>query len=213
MKKKVPLCVAIAGGSGSGKSTVVRELCKRFSQFHPVVIHQDNYYRDLSHLTPDQRNQVNFDHPEAFDFNLMHEQIVALSKGEAVVCPHYDYATHTRKKEGFTIEPKELIFFDGIFALHFYQLLPLFPIRIFVAASPDLRLARRLLRDVGERQRSVKSILDQYLASVRPMHQLFVEITKQNATHCLTWEQWDEEALNNLSSVISKGLSQDPVEV
>jgi uridine kinase len=167
-----PFVVGIAGGSGAGKSTLARELAVALAA--ALVVQLDWYYRDLSHLPPEQRAEWNFDHPDALDWELLRGQIGALRRGEAVLRPAYDFGAHARLAEPVEIQPQPVAIVEGILALHDARLRELLDLKIFVDAPRELRLGRRTLRDVVERGRTKGSVLLQFERTVEPMHGLYV---------------------------------------
>lgn len=176
-----PVVMGVAGGSGSGKSTVVTEVCRALPPGTPVILHHDAYYRDLSHLTFDERVRVNFDHPDSLETELMVDHVAGLLAGSAAELPTYDFSTHTRASATVRVEPAALIILDGILVLADARLRDLMDLRVFVDTDADVRLVRRLRRDVEERGRTAASVLDQYEATVRPMHLEFVEPSQRHA--------------------------------
>jgi len=168
------LIVGVAGGSGSGKTTVARAIHEPLG-VDAVLLDADSYYCDLSHLEFDQRKAVNYDHPDAFDVPLLVEQLDQLARGHAVQKPTYDYALHTRAQARMHVEPREVILVDGILLFADARLRSLFDIKVFVDVAEDIRFIRRLRRDIQERGRSLDSVIEQYLSTVRPMHLEFVE--------------------------------------
>lgn len=175
-----PLIIGVVGGSGSGKTTVTRAIYD-MEGVDAAFIDQDAYYRDLAHLPLEDRKRVNFDHPEAFDTELLVEQLGALQRGEAVDKPTYDYAGHTRARATERVESRHVILVDGILLFADARLRPLFDIKIYVDVAEDVRFIRRLQRDTAERGRSMDDVIRQYLATVRPMHLEFVEPSKRYA--------------------------------
>ncbi|HEY4601215.1 MAG TPA: uridine kinase [Cerasibacillus sp.] len=176
-----PVVIGVAGGSGSGKTSVTRSICNRFSDKTILVIEQDYYYKDQSHLPFEERLQTNYDHPLAFDNDLLVLHLQDLLNGHAINKPVYDYALHTRSNQVIPVEPKEVIILEGILILEDPRLVDLMDIKVFVDTDADLRIIRRIMRDINERGRSVESVIDQYIKSVRPMHLQFVEPTKRYA--------------------------------
>jgi uridine kinase len=173
--------LGIAGGTGSGKTTVARAIVDKIGRERVAYLEQDSYYKDLSHLPIEERRQVNFDHPDAFDNALLCEHVRALQQGRAVECPVYSYTESARLPETRRIEPRQLILVEGILVLENPQLRDLFKVKIFVDADDDIRLLRRLRRDTQVRGRSVEHVLGQYEATVRPMHLAFVSPSKRHA--------------------------------
>ena len=175
-----PLVIAVAGGSGSGKTTVARAIDEAVHR-ESVLIEQDAYYKDLSHLPLEERKKVNFDHPDAFDTELLVAQLRLLLSGQAVDRPTYDYPAHTRAAATVRVVPRDVILVDGILLFADARLRPLFDIKVYVDVADDVRFIRRLQRDVVERGRSMDSVIQQYLTTVRPMHLEFVEPSKRYA--------------------------------
>ena len=175
MGVKERVLLGVAGGSGSGKTTVVKEILARLHPRPVSVIHHDAYYTDLSHLPFEERVRVNFDHPDALETTLLVQHLTALKAGAAVEAPVYDFSTHTRTGETRRVEPTGVIIVDGILVLADPRLRGLLDIKVFVDTDPDIRFIRRLRRDQRDRGRSLESVVEQYLATVRPMHLAFVE--------------------------------------
>lgn len=173
-----PILIGIAGGTGSGKTSIAKQLLKEYGEGEVVVLEQDAYYNDLSHLQLDNRHQQNFDHPDAIDIELFNHQLIKLMKGQPVDVPVYDFTTHSRKDQIRSIQPHHVIVVEGILALHYPVLRELMDIKIFVDTPDDIRFIRRITRDVEDRGRTVQSVINQYLNTVRPMHQQFVEPSK-----------------------------------
>ncbi|WP_445324012.1 uridine kinase [Pseudogracilibacillus sp. ICA-222130] len=176
-----PVIIGVAGGSGSGKTSVTRAICERFGEEKILVIEQDYYYKDQSHLTFEERLETNYDHPLAFDNELLVEHVKTLLNNEPIEKPVYDYTIHTRSKEVIHVEPKQVIIVEGILILEHLPLVELMDIKVFVDTDADVRIIRRLLRDIKERGRSLDSVIQQYIESVRPMHLQFVEPAKRYA--------------------------------
>ncbi|TWT26219.1 uridine kinase [Planomicrobium sp. CPCC 101110] len=181
MSKNRPVVIGIAGGSGSGKTSVTNSIYEVFKENSVVVIEQDYYYKDQSHLAFEERLKTNYDHPLAFDTDLLIEHINSLLERKPIEKPVYNYALHTRSEETVGIEPKDVIILEGILVLDDVRLRELMDIKLFVDTDADLRIIRRLLRDINERGRTIDSVIDQYLKVVRPMHNQFIEPTKRYA--------------------------------
>ena len=177
----LPVVIGIAGGSGSGKTTVLQRIIRQFGADPIAVLDHDAYYRDLSHLSPEERTQFNFDHPDALETDLMREHLDRLVEGEAIEKPVYDFTTHTRRDDTETVEPRPVIIIEGILVLAESMLEERMDIKIYVDTADDIRLMRRIRRDIQERGRSIEGILRQYERTVRPMHLEFVEPSKRAA--------------------------------
>jgi uridine kinase len=173
--------MGVAGGSGSGKSTVVREVRRLLGPGTTAVIHHDAYYRDLAHIPFEERVDVNFDHPDSLETELMVQHVELLLRGNPVELPTYDFATHTRMSETERVDPTPVLVLDGILALSDERLRSLMDLKVFVDTDADVRLIRRLRRDMRKRGRSADSVIRQYQSTVRPMHQEFVEPSKRHA--------------------------------
>lgn len=178
---KRPVVIGIAGGSCSGKTSVTRAIYDVFRDHSVVVIEQDYYYKDQSHMTFEERLQTNYDHPLAFDTDLIIEHIHALLERKPIDKPVYDYVQHTRADEIVHVEPKDVIILEGILVLEDERLRELMDIKLFVDTDADLRIIRRIQRDINERGRTADSVIEQYLTAVRPMHNMFIEPTKRYA--------------------------------
>lgn len=175
------LVIGIAGGSGSGKTTVAENLIKMLPGEDVILIGQDNYYLDRSDLPLEERARINYDHPDAFDTKLLLEQLVMLRDGNSVQMPVYNYAIHARRPDTIPVKPAKVIILEGILVLYDKALRQQMDIKIFVDAEADVRFIRRLQRDIEERGRSLNSVIDQYLNVVRKMHLGFVEPSKRHA--------------------------------
>jgi uridine kinase len=176
-----PIIIGIAGGTGSGKSTVAKEIYRCLPEESISVIEQDSYYKDQSHLSFEDRTKTNYDHPDAFDTVLLLEHLKMLQDGKAIDKPIYDFSIHNRKKETIRVEPKHIIILEGILILTEPEVRELLNIKIFVDTDADVRIIRRIQRDIEERGRTINSVIDQYINVVRPMHLQFVEPTKRYA--------------------------------
>jgi uridine kinase len=183
MKKhsSLPFVIGVAGGSGSGKSTVTQQILSAFGTDVVSVVMQDDYYCDQTHLTPEVRRKANYDHPQAFDWPLLIGQVHALSQGQAIDMPQYDFTIDNRATRTTRVQPAPVIVIEGLFALFDADLRKMMSLKIFVDTAPDVRFIRRLQRDIAERGRSMDSVIAQYLETVRPMHKQFIEPTKRHA--------------------------------
>jgi uridine kinase len=175
------MIIGISGGTGSGKTTVAQKIISSVGSDRVVYLQQDAYYRNLGDMPLELRHRVNFDHPDAFDTELMINHLEALRAGESIEQPVYDYATHLRRKETLHVESRSVIIIEGILVFVDPDLRALMDMKIFVDTDADLRFIRRLDRDVHERSRTVESVIKQYLTTVRPMHLQFVEPSKRYA--------------------------------
>lgn len=175
------MIIGICGGTGSGKTTVANRILESVDAREVAVLQQDSYYRNLQDMPLDFRSAVNFDHPDALDNDLLVKHIRLLKNGQAVELPLYDFRTHTRQAETRRIEPKPIVIVEGILIFADARLRSEFDIRIFVDTPDDIRFIRRLQRDVADRGRTVESVIEQYLSTVRPMHMEFVEPSKRDA--------------------------------
>lgn len=173
--------IGIAGGTGSGKTTVVKKIMKALEGESVAVIPQDSYYNDNTHLTMDERRLINYDHPDAFDWDLMYQQISALRTGKSIEQPTYDYITSNRMSETIHITPCKVIIIEGIMALYHSNLRELMDLKIFVDTDADVRLIRNILRDTVERGRTPEMVIERYLKVLKPMHEQFIEPTKKYA--------------------------------
>jgi uridine kinase len=176
-----PFVIGVAGGSGSGKSTVTREVLASVGPEMVAVVMQDDYYLDQTHLSPEERRLTNYDHPKAFDWPLMVQHVRALRSGQPIEMPVYDFAADNRSSQTITVKPAPVIVIEGLFALFDADLRKMMSLKIFVDTAPDVRFIRRLQRDMAERGRSADSVIQQYLETVRPMHKQFIEPTRRNA--------------------------------
>ena len=176
-----PILIAVAGGSASGKTTVVRKILDKLDCKDVLVITQDDYYNDLSELSMEERKNINFDHPDSLDSKLLLEQLKDLLNNKPILKPKYDFSIHNRSKEKEYIEPKKIFILYGILTLRYPNILKLADIKIFVESDDDLRFIRRLLRDTKERGRTIESVVEQYISTVKPMYHQFVKPSKRNA--------------------------------
>jgi len=187
--------VGIAGGSGSGKSTLARRLKRRCAD-DAILIEEDFYYQDRSHIPFEERGNFNFDHPESVDFVLMLEQLTALKKGQVIEAPCYNFCTHAREPEVQEFRPARVVLVEGILLFTMDAMREIFDMKLFLDVPADLRLLRRIMRDVKERGRSLDNIRDQYVSTVRPMYEEFVEPTRDYADIVISGDWNIEETVN-----------------
>jgi uridine kinase len=204
-----PIVIGVAGGTGSGKTTVAKEILQRVGEEHIVYISHDSYYRDLSRLPPHLRAQVNFDHPDSLETGLLVEHLKALRAGQAIEIPIYDFTVHARTRETRRVEPAPVILVEGILIFAEPDLRALFDVKLYVDTDADVRFIRRLQRDVAERGRSVESVCQQYLTTVRPMHMEFVEPSKRHADVIIPEGGFNEVAVEMVAARIRSLLATD----
>ena len=174
------MVIGIAGGTGSGKTTITRKLVQRFGSDVSVIYH-DNYYKAHHDMSYEQRSKLNYDHPDAFDTYMLIDALRERKKGHSVVCPEYDYTIHDRSDRTVTIQPAKVVIVEGILIFQNRELCRQMDVKIFVDTDADVRILRRITRDVRDRGRSLESVVNQYLTTVKPMHEMFVEPSKRNA--------------------------------
>jgi uridine kinase len=199
----IPLIIGIAGGSGSGKTTVASEILSRVGSDKIAYLPHDAYYKDLSGLPPIQKCEINFDHPDSLESELLIKHIIELKKGKTIELPVYDFSTDRRTEKTIRINPHRVIVVEGILIFAEPGLRPLFDIKIFVDTDPDLRFIRRLQRDINERGRSPESVIEQYLKTVRPMHLEFVEPSKRYADVIIPEGGFNTAALDMVAARIA----------
>lgn len=204
-----PILIGIAGGTGSGKSTVANEIFYSLPGESIAVIEQDSYYKDQSHLTLEERKKTNYDHPDAFDTELLVKHLKMLLNGEAIEKPMYDFEVHNRKMETIRVEPKDIIILEGILILSEPEIRNLLDIKIFVDTDADVRIIRRIQRDIKERGRTIDSVIDQYMNVVRPMHMQFVEPTKRYADIIIPEGGYNKVAIDILIAKIKQILAKN----
>lgn len=209
MNHKRPVVIGIAGGSGSGKTSVTNAIYEVYKEHAVIVIEQDYYYKNQSHLEMEERLKTNYDHPLAFDTNLLIEHIHQLLNRQAIEKPIYDYALHTRAKDSIIVEPQDVIILEGILVLEDERLRKLMDIKLFVDTDSDLRIIRRILRDINERGRSIESVVEQYLSVVRPMHNQFIEPTKRYADIIIPEGGQNQVAIDLMVTKIKTILESD----
>lgn len=195
-----PIVIGVAGGTGSGKTTVTRQILNRVGTEHITYIAHDAYYRDLSHLPERLRAQINFDHPDALETELLVEHLKRLRAGQPVAMPVYDFSTHTRTERTRQVEPAPVIIVEGILVFVESELRELFDVKIYIDTDADVRFIRRLRRDIEERGRSVESVCQQYLSTVRPMHLEFVEPSKRYADVIIPEGGFNEVAIEMVAA-------------
>lgn len=200
--------IGVAGGSGSGKSTVTEHIIGAIGKENVAVLMQDSYYKDLSMIALEERKKINFDHPDAFDWDLLKQHINDLYNGLPVEMPTYDFAEYTRNNKTIILAPAPIVVFEGIFALKISELRKLMALRIFVDTAPDIRFIRRLQRDIEYRGRSVESVIKQYLEFVRPMYKKFIDPTKRHS-HINIPHGANRAALEMIVARIRAVLNQD----
>ena len=207
-KKLTPLAIGIAGGTGSGKTTVAMAILERAGAEHVAYLQHDAYYKDLSALEPAQRRQTNFDHPNSLESALMIEHVRQLKNWEAIEVPHYDFTAHTRLEETTRIEAKPIILVEGILLFTEAEMRDLFDIKLFVDTDADIRFIRRLQRDIEERGRTTDSVIKQYQATVRPMHLEFVSPSKRYADLIIPEGGYNQVAMDVVLARIEARLRQ-----
>lgn len=199
--------IGLYGGTGSGKTTIVEQILKEFPASEIQVISQDSYYKDTSHLTFEERCTLNFDHPDAIDFELLWQHIHALKKGETIARPVYCFKTHNRTNKTVTVVPKKILIIEGILILNYPKLRSLFDLKVYVDANSDMRMERRVSRDITERGRTPEEVLNRYLKTLKPMHQRFIEPMKIHADLVLENHQNSPLDLNALIAKIKSLVS------
>lgn len=195
------ITIGVYGGTGSGKTTIVSKIISEFPTNEIQVISQDSYYKDTSHLTFEERCALNFDHPDAIDFPLLYQHVNSLKNGDNIEQPVYSFETHNRTKETVTVVPKKILIIEGILILNYPKLRSLFDLKIFIDADSDMRMERRVSRDISERGRTPEEVLNRYLNTLKPMHKQFIEPMKVHAD--ITLENHQNTPLN-LSELIDK---------
>lgn len=206
MAKK--LLIGIAGGTGSGKSTVAREILKSINEKNVAIIEQDSYYKDQSHLSFEDRVNINYDHPFAFDNELLIKHLKELLNDKPIEKPIYDFEQHTRKEETITVYPREIIILEGILILNDEEIRNLCDIKIFVDTDSDVRVIRRIQRDIKERGRSLDSVIKQYMSTVRPAHLQFIEPTKKYADIIIPEGGYNKVAIDIIVTKINSILDR-----
>ena len=200
------IIIGIAGGTGSGKTTVVRKIFESLPKGEVVLLPQDSYYKDCSHVPDDEKQNINFDHPNAFDWPLLSQQVAQLRRGESIEQPTYSYLTCSRLPETIHIEPREVIIIEGILALCDPQLRAMMDLKVFVDADPDERLIRVIQRDVVERGRTAEAVMERYTRVLKPMHQQFIEPCKRYADLIVPEGGNNQVAIDILTMYIKRHL-------
>ena len=194
--------IGIGGGSASGKSTVAGRLARLLGTDKSSIINLDSYYNDLTGLSAVEREKINFDHPDAIDLNLLQKHLKQLSSGIPIQKPLYDFTTHTRKSKCEEFFPSEFIILDGLFSLALKNIRTLLSYKIYVNVSDDLRLIRRILRDINERGRNIDDIIKQYLNSVKKMHDEIIEPSKKYADIIIDWDDYNSSSIVSIAEYI-----------
>ena len=200
------IIIGIAGGTGSGKTTVVKNIIDNLPANGVVLLPQDSYYKDSSHVPVEERQNINFDHPDAFDWDLLSEHITMLKQGKSIEQPIYSYITSTRQKETIHIEPKEVVIIEGILALSDARLRNLMDLKIFVDADPDERLIRVIQRDIVERGRTAEAVMERYIRVLKPMHMEFIEPCKRYADLIIPQGGHNQKAIEIMKLFIERKL-------
>ena len=202
------LVIGIAGGTGSGKTTVVNKILQQLNVEGVNVLSQDNYYHDNQHLTLSEREVLNYDHPKSIDFDLLIKHVAALKNGVAIEQPIYSFVTHSRSGDFVSIEPKSVLIVEGILVLTNSELLKEYDLKVFVHADSDERLIRRIRRDTQERGRDLQDVLHRYQTTLKPMHQEFIEPSKNEADLIVPNMKQNTVAIDFLSTVINNTLKK-----
>ena len=200
------LIIGIAGGTGSGKTTVVNQIIEELKNEEVDVISQDSYYQDTSHLTYEERVKINFDHPKSIDFDLLVSHLKDLKAGKNIQQPVYSFKEHNRTGETIEIEPRKVIIVEGILILTHPDIREMFDIKIYVHADSDERLIRRLKRDIAERGRDLDEVLNRYQNTLKPMHQQFIEPTKEFADIIIPTNRYNTVAVDIVQTIIRQRL-------
>ena len=205
-----PFIIGIAGGSGSGKSTVTQHIVATIGDQKVAIIKQDFYYNDLAHLSLPDRQKINFDHPDAFDWKLLNEHLLGLYNGQSIQMPQHNFASYIREKDSITVTSAPVVIVEGIFALMDKSLCDLMSLKIYVDTAPDICFIRRLQRDLISRGRTVENVIEQYLGFVRPMYKKFIEPTKRNS-HIIIPHGANKAALEMIVARINAVLNNQQI--
>ena len=206
-KKQIMLIIGITGGTGSGKTTIVKQILNDLSEKEISVISQDSYYKDTSDLSFEERTKINFDHPQSIDFELLIKQLKELKEGNTIQQPIYSFVAHNRINETIDTKPKKVIIVEGILIFNNPELRGLFDIKIYVHADSDERLIRRIKRDIIERDRDLTEVLNRYQDTLKPMHQQFIESTKEYADIIIPNNNFNPVGINIVKTFINEKLS------
>lgn len=198
--------IGIAGGTGSGKTTVVNQIIEELNNQEVEVISQDSYYMDTSHLTYQERSKINFDHPKSIDFDLLVSHLKELKRGNSIEQPVYSFVQHNRTNQTITTHPRKVMIVEGILILSNPEIRKMFDIKIFVHADSDERLIRRLRRDIAERGRDLEEVLNRYKTTLKPMHQQFIEPTKEFADIIIPNNRYNTVAVDIVQTIIKHRL-------
>ena len=201
------LIIGIAGGTGSGKTTVVQQIMNELPETEVGIISQDSYYKETNGMTYEERCNINFDHPRAIDFELLVQHLKELKKGKAIDQPVYSFVTHNRTDDTVTTHPRKVMIVEGILILTNQELREMFDIKVFVHADSDERLIRRLKRDIAERGRDMEEVLNRYQTTLKPMHQQFIEPTKAFADIIIPNDKYNTVAIDVVRAVINQRLT------
>ena len=205
---KRPIFIGITGGTGSGKSTIAKEIYRQFGEDCIAMIEQDSYYKDQSHLSMEDRVKTNYDHPNAFDNNLLVSHLESLLNGHSIQKPSYDFSIHNRIEDTTKVEPKEIVIVEGILILEDPRIRELLDIKIYVDTDADVWIIRRMVRDINERGRTIESVINQYLNVVKPMHNQFTEPTKKFADLIIPEGGHNKVAIDIIVAKIKEVLGQ-----
>lgn len=200
------LIIGIAGGTGCGKTTVVNQIIGELPESEVGIISQDAYYHDLSHLSYAERTEINFDHPRAIDFQLLGEHLSQLRKGQPIQQPVYSFSRHNRTRDTVLIQPRKVMIVEGILIMTNPQIREMFDIKIFVHADSDERLIRRIKRDINERGRDIEEVLSRYQTTLKPMHNQFIEPTKEYADIIIPNNKYNTVAVDIIRTIINEKL-------
>lgn len=200
------LIIGIAGGTGSGKTTVVRKIVESLPAGEVVLLPQDSYYKDSSHVPAERRQSINFDHPDAFDWPLLSAQVAALRRGESIEQPVYDYLTCSRQPRTIHIDPREVVIIEGIMALFDPALRAMMDLKVFVDTDPDERLIRVIQRDMLERGRTAEAVMERYVRVLKPMHEQFIEPCKRYADLIVPEGGSNQVAIDILTMYVRKHI-------